>query len=187
MSSLATQQLEANYRNVVADIAACAREINVPAPRLVAVSKYKPKEDIQTLYDLGHRHFGENYVQELTEKSEALPKDIQWHFIGSLQTNKCKVLAPIENLYAVETLDSESKAQKLNNARQGPPLNVFIQVNTSGEEQKSGLNSVDDIVKVGKFIVDGCPNLVLKGLMTIGSLSSSLGEDENEDFKVSVF
>ncbi len=62
-------------------------------PRLVAVSKLKPASDIQALYDAGYRHFGENYIQEMVDKAEALPKDIKWHFIGSLQSNKAKVAA----------------------------------------------------------------------------------------------
>ena len=75
--------------------------------RLVAVSKLKPASDILALYNHGVRHFGENYVQELIGKAQELPKDIKWHFIGGLQTGKCKDLAKgIDNLYAVETIDS---------------------------------------------------------------------------------
>ncbi|MGF2412531.1 MAG: YggS family pyridoxal phosphate-dependent enzyme, partial [Ferruginibacter sp.] len=65
---------------------------------LVAVSKTKPAEDIQALYDLGQRNFGENYVQELVEKEALLPKDIRWHFIGHLQSNKVKYIAPFVHL-----------------------------------------------------------------------------------------
>jgi uncharacterized pyridoxal phosphate-containing UPF0001 family protein len=65
---------------------------------LVAVSKTKPNEDIQSLYDLGQRDFGENYVQELTDKYAALPKEIRWHFIGHLQSNKVKYIAPFVHL-----------------------------------------------------------------------------------------
>src|SRR5580658_5566697 len=71
---------------------------------LVAVSKTKPVSDIQTLYDLGQRDFGENYVQELAEKQAKLPTDIHWHFIGHLQSNKVKVIAPFVRL--VHTVDS---------------------------------------------------------------------------------
>jgi uncharacterized pyridoxal phosphate-containing UPF0001 family protein len=67
---------------------ALQNERDVSSITLVAVSKTKPAEDIQILYDLGHRHFGENYVQELIEKADSLPKDICWHFIGHLQSNK---------------------------------------------------------------------------------------------------
>lgn len=181
------EHLVSNYKAVCEQIKkACTDR---PLPRLVAVSKYKPQEDIQTLYDAGQRHFGENYVQELVEKAQALPKDICWHFIGSLQSNKCKVLAPIPNLYAIETLDSESKANKLNNARAGTNalLNIFIQVNSSKEEQKSGIIDLKDVIALAKHIEANCPNLRLMGLMTIGSIESSKSEGtENEDFKVLV-
>src|SRR5574339_327364 len=69
-------------------------EIRVSNIILVAVSKTKPIEDILELYDLGHRDFGENYVQELVDKADKLPKDIRWHFIGHLQSNKVKFIAP---------------------------------------------------------------------------------------------
>lgn len=178
-------ELKANYEAVKQEIIT-SKSGNGQDPRLVVVSKYKPVEDIQALYDLGHRHFGENYVQELVSKVEALPKDIQWHFIGALQTNKCKVLAPLESLWAVETVDSESKCTKLSNGvPNGSKLNVFIQVNTSGEEQKSGLRSVEDIVKIAQHITANCPQINLLGLMTIGSFENSTAEgEENRDFSV---
>ncbi|ORY99910.1 YggS family pyridoxal phosphate enzyme, partial [Syncephalastrum racemosum] len=153
--------------------------------RLVAVSKYKPAEDLQYAYDAGQRHFGENYVQELVSKADVLPRDIQWHFIGHLQSNKCKTVAAIQNLYAVETVDSIKKADTLNKAcaavRPDIPLRVFVQVNTSAENVKSGI-SPDECVSVCQHIIDSCPQLVLNGLMTIGMF----GRDpsvENPDFK----
>ncbi len=154
--------------------------------RLVCVSKLKPASDIQALYDAGYRHFGENYVQELTEKAKTLPKDINWHFIGGLQTNKTKDLAKhIDNLYAVETIDTEKKARKLNSTRinvDKPKINVFIQVNTSEEEQKSGI-APEETENLAKFIIDECPRLHLEGLMTIGSLSESKSNGLNHDFE----
>lgn len=80
---------------------------------LLAVSKLKPASDVQILYDHGVRDFGENYVQELIEKAELLPTEIRWHFIGGLQTNKCKDLAKVPNLFSVETVDSLKKAKKV--------------------------------------------------------------------------
>ncbi|KAI9319907.1 hypothetical protein BX666DRAFT_1917284 [Dichotomocladium elegans] len=155
--------------------------------RLVAVSKYKPADDIKALYDAGHRHFGENYVQELVDKSEQLPKDIQWHFIGHLQSNKCKTVASIPNLFVVETVDSRKKADALNKACaniRANPLRVFVQVNTSGEESKSGVEP-DGCVEVCKHIVSSCPQLALSGLMTIGAFDRD-PEEENPDFKTLV-
>jgi len=79
---------------------------------LVAVSKTKPLEDIKELYDLGQRDFGENYVQELVDKYEQLPKDIKWHFIGHLQSNKVKYIAPFVHL--IHAVDSEKLFKEIN-------------------------------------------------------------------------
>lgn len=106
-------------------------------PRLVAVSKTKPAKAIQELYDVGHRHFGENYVQELIEKAPRLPLDIQWHFIGQLQSNKAKALVlGVPNLWVVESVDSQKLAAKLEAAAgaaaRAEPLRVFVQVQSFG-------------------------------------------------------
>ncbi|RPD60151.1 hypothetical protein L226DRAFT_67392 [Lentinus tigrinus ALCF2SS1-7] len=166
-------------------------------PTLVAVSKYKPASDILACYDEGQLDFGENYVQELVEKAAQLPQDIRWHFIGTFQSNKAKILASIPNLYALQTLHSAKGATALNKVLSAdrPALNVFLQVNTSGEESKSGVHplvrdapesEVDsaELVQIAKHILTECPHLRLQGLMTIGSLSESLSkEKENEDFR----
>ncbi|KAF8525921.1 hypothetical protein BU17DRAFT_83426 [Hysterangium stoloniferum] len=176
-------------------------------PTLVAVSKYKPASDIAGVYDAGHRDFGENYVNELLEKAPMLPEDIRWHFIGHLQSNKVKSLTAIPNLYSLHTLTSIKLATALQNARHAAfpsaaPLNVFIQVNTSGEDAKSGLaplhmsdltanpssrSEPDSVAFVARYILTFCPSLRLTGLMTIGalanSLSSSSPSSENPDFK----
>ncbi|KAG0267945.1 hypothetical protein BGZ95_002695 [Linnemannia exigua] len=155
--------------------------------RLVAVSKLKPSSDILAAYEkVGHRNFGENYVQELEEKSKELPSDIQWHFIGSLQSNKCKVVAAIPNLYVVETVDNAKKASTLDKAcmaaARAKPLRIFLQVNTSGEESKSGMLP-SEVLEVAQHVVSTCPHLKLAGLMTIGSPNPDLENGENPDFK----
>lgn len=140
--------------------------------RLVAVSKTKPAAAVQEAYDAGHRDFGENYVQELIEKAPVLPSDIRWHFIGHLQSNKVKALVEgVPSLAAVETVDSEKLATKLNAAIAAagrPALPVFVQVNTSGEESKHGLDPGAPTVALAQHIAEQCPNLRLAGLMTIG-------------------
>eukprot|EP00298_Acanthocystis_sp_HF-20_P009132 c18124_g1_i1.p1 GENE.c18124_g1_i1~~c18124_g1_i1.p1 ORF type:complete len:254 (+),score=100.48 c18124_g1_i1:44-763(+) len=150
--------------------------------RLVAVSKKKPNEAIQKCYDVGHRHFGENYVQELVDKAEKLPNDIHWHFIGHLQTNKCKALAKIKNLWTIETIDSSKLAEAMNKALEGEdrkePLSVFVQVNTSKEESKSGCTP-EECTEIVSFIKSNCSLLKFVGLMTIGSPSG----DPNNDFQ----
>ncbi|THG94843.1 hypothetical protein EW145_g8066 [Phellinidium pouzarii] len=160
---------------------------------LVAVSKYKPAADVQVCYEQGQFDFGENYVQELVDKAKKLPQDIRWHFIGTLQSNKAKLLASIPNLYSMQTLASPKTADALNNAlpeaRLGRPLNVLLQVNTSGEASKAGLSPLSgsdpddassELVSLAKHVITRCPRLRLQGLMTIGSLAESLsGAEEN--------
>ncbi|RDW85890.1 hypothetical protein BP5796_04215 [Coleophoma crateriformis] len=165
--------------------------------RLVAVSKLKPAADILALHQepTSWVHFGENYAQELTEKAELLPKSISWHFIGGLQSNKCKPLAAsIPNLFCVSSVDSSKKATQLDKGRaelvQAHPeiqdkLNIHVQVNTSGEEAKSGVAPGAETLDLCKHIVKECPNLNLLGLMTIGAIARSkatTAENENEDF-----
>ena len=173
-------------------------------PSLLVVSKLHPPSDIMAAYHrTGQRHFGENYVQELVDKASVLPDDIHWHFIGGLQSNKAKLLATVPNLYAVESIDSDKLATALekslakpeNTALRAYPLHVYIQVNTSGEEGKSGLPAMlapwknDDaqppLLALAQRIMLECPHMRLQGLMTIGSMSNSQASqesNENPDF-----
>ncbi|PPQ98182.1 hypothetical protein CVT26_003228 [Gymnopilus dilepis] len=157
---------------------------------LVAVSKLKPASDILACYEIGQLDFGENYVQELEEKAKVLPADIRWHFIGTFQTNKAKTLASIPNLFCVQTIGSAKAATALNKALSADrsPLRVFIQINTSGEDSKSGISPLSsssnledsEVVQVAKHIITECPRLRLEGLMTIGALELSLTASETE-------
>ncbi|XP_064968605.1 uncharacterized protein LOC135614791 isoform X7 [Musa acuminata AAA Group] len=144
--------------------------------RVVAVSKTKPVSVIRQVYDVGHRCFGENYVQEIVEKAPQLPSDIEWHFIGNLQSNKVKsLLAGVPNLDMVESVDDEKIANHLDRmvASLGrKPLKVLVQVNTSGEESKFGVDP-SYCVQLVKHVKLGCPNLIFAGLMTIGMLDYS--------------
>ncbi|KAB1221758.1 hypothetical protein CJ030_MR2G028593 [Morella rubra] len=141
--------------------------------RVVAVSKTKPVSLIRQVYDAGHRCFGENYVQELIEKAPQLPDDIEWHFIGNLQSNKVKpLLAGVPNLEMVESVDDEKIANHLDRAVASmgrKPLKVLVQVNTSGETSKFGVEP-SGCVELAKHVSSGCPNLEFCGLMTIGML-----------------
>ncbi|KAK9268410.1 hypothetical protein L1049_000160 [Liquidambar formosana] len=139
--------------------------------RVVAVSKTKPVSLIRQVYDAGHRCFGENYVQEFVEKAPQLPEDIEWHFIGHLQSNKVKsLLAAVPNLAMVEGVDNEKLANHLDRVVSSigrKPLKVLVQVNTSGEASKSGVEP-SGCVELAKHVQLGCPNLKFSGLMTIG-------------------
>ncbi|XP_060972986.1 uncharacterized protein LOC115707711 [Cannabis sativa] len=141
--------------------------------RVVAVSKTKPVSLLRQVYDTGHRCFGENYVQEIVEKAPQLPDDIEWHFIGNLQSNKVKLLLNgVPNLAMVESVDDEKIANQLDRfvASLGrKPLKVLVQVNTSGEVSKSGVEP-SGCVELAKHVSLRCPNLEFSGLMTIGML-----------------
>jgi len=139
--------------------------------RVVAVSKTKPVSLIRQVYDPGHRCFGENYVQEIVEKAPQLPEDIEWHFIGNLQSNKVKpLLTGVPNLAMVETVDDQKIANNLNRVVESigrKPLKVLVQVNTSGEESKFGVHP-SGCLELVKHVSIACPNLEFCGLMTIG-------------------
>jgi pyridoxal phosphate enzyme (YggS family) len=108
--------------------------------QLVAVSKTKPAADILALYDMGQRDFGENYVQELLEKQRELPEDIRWHFIGHLQTNKVKLLAPFVHLiHGVDSLRLLKEIERQAGVK-GKAVDVLLQVHIAREETKFGLD-----------------------------------------------
>ena len=134
---------------------------------ILAVSKTKPLEMIENAYQAGHRQFGESYVQEAVEKVQALKhyRDIEWHFIGPIQSNKSRLVA--ENFSWVQSVDREKLARRLNEQRPNNlmPLNILIQVNISHDENKSGC-TLTDVDSLAAFI-DSCRQLNLRGLMTI--------------------
>ncbi|MEC8139639.1 MAG: YggS family pyridoxal phosphate-dependent enzyme [Pseudomonadota bacterium] len=134
---------------------------------LLAVSKTKPANDIIAAYKHGQRQFGESYVQEAVTKVTALAdyKDIIWHFIGPIQSNKSAQVAT--HFDWVQSVDRTKIAKRLNEQRPADkaPLNVLIQVNISLEEAKSGCHP-DELMALAEF-VNQCPNLCLRGVMTI--------------------
>jgi PLP dependent protein len=134
---------------------------------LIAVSKTKPIEDIQALYDLGQRHFGENYVQELAGKQEALPKDICWHFIGHLQSNKVKYIAPFVHL--IHGVDSAGLLKEINKQAQknNRIINCLLQIHIAREETKFGL----DENECAALLNEAYPHIALCGLMGMASFS----------------
>ncbi|XP_075224009.1 pyridoxal phosphate homeostasis protein isoform X2 [Lycorma delicatula] len=167
-------------------------ELQFVKPRLVAVSKTKSVDMIITAYEHGQRHFGENYIQELTEKSinpQILEKcpDICWHYIGHLQRNKAPKIVRISHLYMIETIDSDRIASAVNNSWGGvnavDPLRIMIQVNTSGETEKSGVE-LSEASNLVKFVIENCPNLKFVGLMTIGEYGYDVTKGPNPDFLI---
>ena len=147
---------------------------------LVAVSKTKPVKDIMALYELGQRDFGENYVQELVQKYEQLPKDIRWHYIGHLQSNKVKYIAPfIHLIHGVDSLGTlkEINKQALKNNRL---INCLLQVYIAKEETKFGLDS-DELHELIRYfdelstrIEDNLAAVRITGLMGMASFSNNM-------------
>jgi PLP dependent protein len=143
---------------------------------LVAVSKTKPVEDILALYNLGQRDFGENYVQELVEKYKQLPKDIRWHFIGHLQSNKVKQIAPFISL--IHSVDSEKLLKEINKEakKNNRIIDCLLQVYIAKEESKFGLNDEELEELITETAATNSMNLFknisIKGLMGMASFSN---------------
>ena len=125
--------MEFALKKIILDIGSAAgtRKVN-----LIAVSKTKPIEAILEAYKCGQRMFGENYVEEIVQKYPLLPKDVQWHFIGHLQSNKVKKLVAIPNLHIIESVDSYKLAHKINKecSAISKTLRILIEVNISNEK-----------------------------------------------------
>jgi pyridoxal phosphate enzyme (YggS family) len=145
---------------------------------LVAVSKTKPVEDILELYNLGHRDFGENYVQELVDKQQQLPKDIRWHFIGHLQSNKVKHIAPFVHL--IHGVDSFKLLNEINNQgiKQQRTIDCLLQVHIAMEETKFGFDReeiVPFINTISKYqMLDKMKNIRICGLMGMASFTENM-------------
>lgn len=153
--------IKENLKNILSDIPS-----NV---QLVAVSKTKPNNFIQEAYDVGQRVFGENKVQELVKKHEDLPKDIQWHFIGHLQSNKVKYIAPfislIHGVDSLKLLKTINKEAKKNNR----VISCLLQVHIAQEQTKFGFNPNDVEKIVQEILSSDLSNINICGLMGMAS------------------
>jgi len=147
---------------------------------LVAVSKTKPVEDILELYNLGHRDFGENYVQELTQKQEQLPKDIRWHFIGHLQSNKVKYIAPFVHL--IHGVDSNNLLKEINKqaAKNSRVIDCLLQVYIAKEETKFGLDEMELHELLQVTAINELTNILINGFMGMASFSDNTNLVRNE-------
>jgi len=145
-------------------------ELKTTNTTLVAVSKTKPAEDIQTLYELGQRVFGENYVQELVDKQAALPKDIHWHFIGHLQSNKVKFIAPF--VYLIHGVDSYKLLQEINKqaAKNDRVIDCLLQIHIAQEETKFGFDEAE-LEQLFSSDITSLSNICIKGMMGMASFS----------------
>lgn len=145
---------------------------------LVAVSKYSPIDDVVLAYECGQLDFGENRVQDLEEKASAFFSrgllDVRWHFIGNLQSNKVKDLLKIPNLWSIHSVSSKKLVEEIIKREgefKGEELKLFFQLNTSHEDEKSGFESVDEMIEAMELIKKlGSLKLRIHGLMTMGSI-----------------
>ncbi len=146
-----------------------------PGVRLVAVSKYHPVEALQEAYDAGQRVFGESHVQELVAKHDALPEDIQWHFIGHLQTNKVKYMIPFVSL--IHSVDSVKLLKEINKQAQKVDrvVDVLLQLHVAAEETKFGF-SPDEVVEM----LDGGEWKELLNVRIVGLMAMATNTDDEE-------
>lgn len=146
---------------------------------LVAVSKTKPVTDIEELYSLGQRDFGENYVQELVDKVAILPKDIRWHFIGHLQSNKVKYIAPFVHL--IHGVDSIKLLQEINKqaSKNNRVVQCLLQVHIAREETKFGFDE-QELLYADWQLIESLQNVQVVGLMGMASFSDNVQQVRNE-------
>jgi pyridoxal phosphate enzyme (YggS family) len=159
-----------NYRQIKAELG--------EKVQLVAVSKLKTAEEIQSLYALGQRDFGENYVQELVDKQSKLPPDIRWHFIGHLQRNKVKYIVPF--IHLIQGVDSLNLLKEINKQAKKTDrvVNVLLQVHIAEEETKYGMN--EEELNEALQQAAGLKNVSILGLMGMASFSDDMQKVKNE-------
>ncbi len=147
---------------------------------LVAVSKTKPAEDILQAYRAGQRIFGENKVQEMCAKYEALPKDIEWHMIGHLQSNKVKYIAPFVSM--IQSVDSFSLLRKIDAAAQkaGRTIDCLLEVKIAAEDTKYGLTPVEAEEIISSGVAEGMQGVRLCGLMGMASNTDDVHQVRTE-------
>ena len=154
------------------------QELSSEKIQLAAVSKTKSVTEIKELYDLGQRDFGENYVQELVEKQAQLPQDIRWHFIGHLQSNKVKYIAPFVHL--IQSIDSLKLLKEINKqaVKHNREIECLLQVHIAEEETKFGFDEseLEIIFNTNTNELNELKNVRIIGLMGMASLT----EDENK-------
>jgi pyridoxal phosphate enzyme (YggS family) len=154
---------------------------------LIAVSKTKPASEVQEAYDAGQRLFGENQVQELVEKYEALPKDIRWHLIGHLQTNKVKYIAPFITM--IQSVDSLKLLQEINKhaEKNNRVIDCLLQVYIADEETKFGLGFDEVIELLRSENIVPLKNIRICGLMGIATNTDKEKQIKDEYYELRTF
>ncbi len=158
------------------------RESVQPTATLVAVSKTKINEDLQAAYDAGQRHFGENKIQEMTEKWETLPKDIHWHMIGHTQRNKVKYMAPYVHL--IHSVDSPRLAKEVDKQAKNNDriIDCLLQIHIAEEESKFGFDRAELLELLASDTFKKLENIQIKGLMGMATFTDDQ-EQVRKEFK----
>ena len=172
--------LKENYSHVLEEVKKSCKKADrsEDSVTLIAVSKTKPVENIQELYDYGVRIFGENKVQELCDKYEQLPKDIKWHMIGHLQRNKVKYI--VDKVELIHSVDSLRLAETINEeaVKKNVTVNILIEVNVAEEESKFGVTCIEVLPLIQQ--IAHFKNIHICGLMTIAPFVEN--EEENREY-----
>lgn len=173
--------------SITANISAIKKEIGTSNVKLIAVSKTKPVESILEAYEAGHRLFGENMVQELVEKHEKLPKDIEWHLIGHLQTNKVKYIAPFINL--IHSVDSLKLIQEINKQalKHDRIIDCLLQLEIADEETKFGMDMAEAIEFLRSKEFQELKNVRICGVMGIATLTDNPKMTTEEFYELKTF
>lgn len=164
----------------IAEQIARFRESIPPTATLVAVSKTKPNSDLQEAYDAGQRHFGENKIQEMTEKWDTLPKDIHWHMIGHTQRNKVKYMAPYVHL--IHSVDSPRLAKEINKQadKNDRIIPCLLQVHIAEEESKFGFDRDELLEYLESDVLKSLKNIQIKGLMGMATFTENTDQVRKE-------
>lgn len=170
--------------DITANIQEAHNELNPIGVTLVAISKTKPIEDIQEAYNSGQRIFGENMVQELVEKQEKLPNDIQWHLVGHLQTNKVKYIASFINM--IQAVDSLKLLAEINKqaAKHNRVIDCLLQVDIAQEDTKFGLDHPEVIELLDSEEFKTMKNVRIRGLMGIATNTDKEKEIKEEFYEL---
>lgn len=170
--------------SIADNITSLKNETSALKVSLLAVSKTKPVEDIMEAYNAGQRLFGENMVQELVEKYEKLPKDIQWHLIGHLQSNKVKYIAPFVTM--IESVDSLKLLQEINKhaLKSGRAIDCLLQIHIADEETKFGLDFDEAIELLRSEEFAELKNIRIRGLMGIATNTDNEKQVKEEYYEL---
>ena len=173
--------------SIAANISAIKKELGNSSVKLIAVSKTKPVESIQEAYDAGQRVFGENMVQELVEKHEKLPKDIEWHLIGHLQTNKVKYIAEFISL--IHSVDSLKLLQEINKQalKHNRVIDCLLQLEIADEDTKYGMELPGAIELLRSEEFAELKNIRICGVMGIATLTDNPKVTAEEFYELNMF